>query len=324
MSKKVAIGVDIGGTLTKLGIVDREGNLFVHTDFSTKKHARFPDYLGELKQQIENLKTRLGFEYEVMGIGVGAPNANYYRGTIEHAANLQWKGIVPFVEEFKKHYNMPVYITNDANAAAIGEMIYGNASEMKDFIVITLGTGLGSGIVCGGQLVYGYDAQAGELGHVVIEKGGRLTGLGRRGGLEAYVSSTGIKRTVFYLLSDMMDDSVLRNYSFNDLHGEIITKAAEEGDPIAIAAFEMTGRILGEQLANFTAFSHPEAFFLLGGLAKAGKWIFEPTQKHLEENLLPFYRNKVKLLPSGMMDKNAAVLGAAALVWNHIGTLHVS
>lgn len=318
MSKKVAIGVDIGGTLTKLGIVDREGNLYTHTDFSTKTHAEFSDYLLELKSHIEELKSQLDFEYEITGIGVGAPNANYYRGTIEHAANLRWKGIVPFVDDLKKHYDLPAYITNDANAAAIGEMIYGEAADMKDFIVITLGTGLGSGIVSGGQLVYGYDAQAGELGHVVIEKGGRLTGLGRRGGLEAYVSSTGIKRTVFYLLSDMMDESVLRDYSYHDLHGEIITKAAEDGDPIAIAAFEMTGRILGEQLANFTAFSHPEAFFLLGGLAKAGKWIFEPTQKHLEANLLPFYKDKVKLLPSGMMDKNAAVLGAAALVWNHM------
>ena len=253
----------------------------------------------------------------MLGIGVGAPNANYYRGTIEHAANLLWKGVVPFTDELKKRYDLPIHITNDASAAAIGEMIYGNATDMKDFMVITLGTGLGSGIVANGQLIYGYDSQAGELGHVMIEKGGRLTGLGRRGGLEAYVSSTGLKRTVFFLLCDMMDESVLRDYSYHELHGELITQAAENGDPIAQAAFEMTGRILGEQLANFTTFSHPEAYFLLGGLAKAGKWIFEPTKKHLEDNLLPFYQGKVKLLPSGMMDKNAAILGAAALVWNH-------
>jgi len=318
MLKKVAIGVDIGGTLTKLGIVDREGNLYAHMDFSTTMHKGFGDYLDELKKQIEGLRSQIDFEHEVMGIGVGAPNANYYRGTIEHAANLLWKGIVPFTDELKTRYDLPIYITNDANAAAIGEMIYGNAADMKDFMVITLGTGLGSGIVSNGQLIYGYDSQAGELGHVKIVDNGRLTGLGIRGGLEAYVSSTGIKRTVFYLLSDMMDDSVLRDYSYNELHGEIITKAAEDGDPIAKAAFEMTGKILGEQLANFTAFSHPEAFFLLGGLAKAGKWIFDPTRKHLEENLLPFYKGKVKLLPSGMMNKNAAVLGAAALVWNHL------
>lgn len=317
MSKKVAIGVDIGGTLTKVGIVDREGNLFAHTDFSTTKHKEFGDYLDELKSHIEELKSKMDFDYEITGIGVGAPNANFFRGTIEHAANLLWKGVVPFSEELQKRYDLPVFITNDASAAAIGEMIYGEAVNMKDFMVITLGTGLGSGIVANGQLIYGHDSQAGELGHVMIEKGGRLTGLGRRGGLEAYVSSTGLKRTVFFLLSDMMDDSVLRGYSYNDLHGEMISKAAEEGDPIAQAAFEMTGRILGEQLANFTTFSHPEAYFLLGGLAKAGKWIFDPTREHLEKNLLPFYQGKVKLLPSGMMDKNAAILGAAALVWNN-------
>lgn len=317
MSKKVAIGVDIGGTLTKVGIVDREGNLYAHTDFSTTMHRAFGDYLDELKKQIEGLRSQVNFKHEMVGIGVGAPNANYYRGTIEYAANLIWKGIVPFTDEFKLRYDLPMYITNDAKAAAIGEMIYGNASNMRDFMVITLGTGLGSGIVSNGQLIYGYDSQAGELGHTKIVDGGRMTGLGRRGGLEAYVSSTGIKRTVFFLLSDMMDNSVLRDYSYHELHGEIITRAAEDGDPIARAAFEMTGRILGEQLANFTTFSHPEAFFLLGGLAKAGKWIFEPTKRHMEENLLPFYKGKVKLLPSGMMDKNAAVLGAAALVWSH-------
>jgi len=317
MSRKVAIGVDIGGTLTKVGIVDREGNLYAHTDFSTTIHKAFGDYLDELKERIEGLRAELDFDHEMMGIGVGAPNANYYRGTIEYAANLIWKGVIPFASELKGRYDLPIHITNDAKAAAIGEMIYGNAADMKDFMVITLGTGLGSGIVSNGQLIYGFDSQAGELGHTKVYDNGRITGLGVRGGLEAYVSSTGLKRTVFALIAEMMDDSVLRDYSYHDLHGEIITKAAEDGDPIAIAAFELTGKILGEQLANFSTFSHPEAFFLLGGLAKAGKWIFEPTRKHMEANLLPFYKGKVKLLPSGMMDKNAAVLGAAALVWNH-------
>lgn len=317
MSKKIAVGVDIGGTLTKVGLVDREGNLYGNMDFSTRKHEDFTAYLDELKSHIESLIEQSGGDFELSGIGIGAPNANYYRGTIEHAANLLWKGVVPFIDELKKRYDLPAYMTNDANAAAIGEMIYGNAVNMKDFMVITLGTGLGSGIVANGKLIYGYDAQAGELGHVVIEEGGRMTGLGRRGGLEAYASSTGIKRTVFFLLCDSMEDSVLRSYSYHDLHGEMITRAAEDGDPIARAAFEMTGKILGQALANFTAFSHPEAYFLLGGLAKAGKWIFEPTQRYLEEYLLPFYQNKVKLLPSGMMDKNAAILGAAALVWDH-------
>jgi len=317
MAKRIAIGIDIGGTLTKVGLVDREGNLFGHTDFPTTEKKSFQDYLDRIKDTVDDLLSKLDFDYELVGMGVGAPNANYYRGTIEYAANLIWKGVVPIVADLKKHFDLPIHITNDASAAAIGEMIYGEAADMRDFMVITLGTGLGSGIVANGQLIYGHDAQAGELGHVVIDRNGRWTGLGRRGGLEAYVSSTGIKRTVFHLLCDSMEDSVLRDYSFNDLHGEIITRAAEQGDSLAQQAFEMTGTILGQQLANFTTFSHPEAFFLLGGLAKAGKWIFEPTKKALEENLLPFYKGKVKLLPSGMMDKNAAILGAAALVWNN-------
>ena len=314
--KQIVVGIDIGGTLTKVGLVDREGHLFHHLDFPTTDYSDFDDYLKALYSQIEVLRKKLDFEYDLKGIGIGAPNANFYRGTIEHAANLKWKGVVPFIEKFKQYYELPIHITNDANAAAIGEMIYGNAAGLKDFIVITLGTGLGSGIVSNGQLIYGYDAQAGELGHVLINEGGRMCGTGRRGCLEAYVSSTGIKRTVFYLLADSMEKSELRNYSFNDLHGEIITDAAENGDPIAREAFRMTGEILGKQLANFVAFSHPETIFLLGGLAKSGDWIFEPTKRYLDEYLLPFYKGKVKLEPSGMMAKNAAILGAAALVWN--------
>ena len=315
MSKELAIGIDIGGTLTKIVLVDLDGTLFGHLDFSTKGYPQVDDYLLELKRKIESLKEQLTFNYEIKGICIGAPNANYFRGTIEHAANLEWKGVIPFVDKIKNHYQVPIYITTDANAAAIGELIYGDAKNMRDFIVITLGTGLGSGIYANGGLIYGFDSMAGELGHISIEKNGRKDGLGVSGGLEAYVSSTGLKRTIFELLANSVKESELRDYSYNSLHGEIITKAAQDGDEIACAAFEMTGKILGEQLANFVAFSHPEAIFLLGGLAKSGKWIFEPTLRHMEENLLPYYRGKVKLLPSGMMDKNAAILGAAALVW---------
>ncbi|MEO9474672.1 MAG: ROK family protein [Cyclobacteriaceae bacterium] len=318
MSKKIAVGIDIGGTLTKVGLVDEQGELFEHTDFGTAQHKEFETFLDELISVVNRLISNISFDHEIMGIGVGAPNANFYRGTIEYAPNLNWKGIVPFKEEIQKRIDVPVYLTNDANAAAIGEMKFGDAEGMKDFMVITLGTGLGSGIVSNGNLILGHDSQAGELGHVVIDRNGRWTGLNKRGGLEAYVSSTGLKRTVFFMLCDSMEDSVLRDYSYNELHGEMITKAAEDGDPIAIQAFEMTGRILGEQLANFTTFSHPEAYFLLGGLAKAGKWIFDPARKHMEENLLPVYKGKVKLLPSGMMKKNAAILGAGALVWDNI------
>ncbi|MFT4736265.1 MAG: glucokinase [Cyclobacteriaceae bacterium] len=320
MSKKqIVVGIDIGGTLTKVGLVDREGNLFENLDFPTTDYPDFDQYLSALQGYIESLREKLTFDYELIGIGIGAPNGNALRGTIEHAANLKWKGIVPFLEKFKSFYSVPSYMTNDANAAAIGEMIYGNAAGLQNFMVITLGTGLGSGIVANGELIYGHDAMAGELGHVLIKEGGRKCGTGRRGCLEAYVSSTGIKRTVFHLLSDSMDESVLRDYSYNDLHGEMIMKAAAEGDVIAQEAFRMTGEILGKQLANFVAFSHPETIFLLGGLAKSGKWIFEPTARYLEEGLLPFYKGKVKLKPSGMMGKNAAILGAAALVWkeNH-------
>ena len=317
MAKEIAVGIDIGGTLTKVGLVDRAGELYGHSDFRTKNCANFQEYLAILRTEIEKLKDAYDGEANIKGIGVGAPNANYYRGTIEHAANLDWKGVVYFNEELKQHYDLPIYMTNDANAAAIGEMVYGNAKGMKDFMVITLGTGLGSGIVSNGSLIYGHDAQAGELGHVVAVEGGRMSGIGRRGGLEAYVSSTGIKRTIYYLLADSMEPSVFRDIAFNDIHGEEITEAADNGDPIAVEAYRFTGELLGKQLANFVAFSHPQTIFLLGGLAKAGKWIFDPTIKYFEEAVLPYYKGKVTIEPSGMMDKNAAILGAAALVWDH-------
>jgi len=316
--KKLVVGVDIGGTLTKVGIADRAGDVLGNSEFATGDFEDLNDYHAELVRQIEALEANINEPYEILGLGIGAPNANVYRGTIEHAANLAWKGIVPFVEELKKKINVPVKITNDANAAAMGEKIYGNAKDMKDFIVITLGTGLGSGIVSNGQMIYGHDSMAGELGHVAINNDGRWTGLDRRGGLEAYVSSTGLKRTIFHLLAESMEDTPFRDVAYNDLHGEFITERAIAGDPIALEAYERTGKVLGQQLANFVAFSHPEAFFLLGGLAKSGKWIFEPTQKYLDEFLLPFYKGKVKLLSSGMTGKNAAILGAAALIWDDI------
>ena len=313
--KKLAIGIDIGGTLTKVGLVDREGHLLCNSDYRTKNFPEFDQYLGELVHQVDQLSDSIKEPFEIVGMGIGAPNANFYRGTIEHAPNLVWKGVVPIVDHLKEKTSLPVYLTNDANAAAIGEMIYGNAVGMKDFMVITLGTGLGSGIVSNGKLVYGYDAQAGELGHVTAVQGGRMCGSGRRGCLEAYVSSSGIKRTIYALLADSMEKSVFRSIAFNDIHGEEITKAAEDGDPIAIEAYRFTGEMLGKHLADFVAFSHPQTIFLLGGLAKAGNWIFEPTKKYFEEYVMPFYSGKVSIEPSGMMEKNAAILGAAALVW---------
>ena len=209
-------------------------------------------------------------------------------------------------------------LSNDANCAAVGEMMYGNAKLLNDFIVITLGTGLGSGIVSNGMLVEGADGFAAELGHYSINNMGRLTGLGVQGGLEAYVSATGIKRTIMYMLSRYMDESIFRDISFNNLHGEDITKAAEKNDSIAIKTFEYTGKILGEALSNFVSFSQPQAIILTGGLVHSGKWIIEPTKKSFEKNLLPFYKGKVKLLISGLEDKDSAILGSAALVWKNM------
>ncbi len=313
---KLVAGIDIGGTKTKIGLVNEAGVSLSSTFFRTKEYPDFDDFVHKMVQTIGELEEKLEQPHELIGVGVGAPNASSKRGTIENAANLLWKGTVPLVEKMQAQLDLPIKLMNDASAAAMGEMLFGNARGMKDFIVITLGTGLGSGIVANGQLIEGYDGFAGELGHFDLTLGdGRMTGLGVDGGLEAYVSATGLKRTILYMMSMHTDESRFRDIAFNDLHGEDITKAADEGDPIAIKAFEYTGEILGYALANFTLFTQPEAIFLLGGLTSSGKWLFAPTKKYLEENLIGVYKGKVKLLPSGMHGKNAAVLGAASLIW---------
>jgi glucokinase len=313
----LVVGIDIGGTKTKIGLVDKEGNSIAHTFFRTKEYPVFDEYLAQIATSVETLTTELTDAYHLIGVGIGAPNASSKNGTIENAANLPWKGSVPLVAELQKRIQLPMRLMNDASAAALGEMLFGKAKGMKDFIVITLGTGLGSGIVAKGQLIEGFDGFAGELGHFDLTFGdGRLTGLGVDGGLEAYVSATGLKRTIMYMLSKYMDDSRFRSIAFNDLHGEEITQAAEEGDPIAIKAFDYTSKILGHALANFVTFTQPEAIFLLGGLTSSGKWIFDSTKLHMENHLLKVYKGKVKLLSSGMHGKNAAILGAASLIWN--------
>ena len=245
---------------------------------------------------------------------------NYNNGNIEYAADLPWKGIVPLGDIFKKVSGYPVIVTNDANAAAVGEMVYGGAKGMKNFVVITLGTGLGSGFVVNGELVYGSYGFAGELGHTIVRPGrdGRDCNCGRKGCLETYVSATGIKRTVYKLLADSNLESELRDVSFNNLSSIMVSEAAKRGDKIAIKAFEHTGEMLGFKLADVVAHTDPEAIFLFGGLALSGGLIIEPTKKHMEENLLEIYKNKVKLLPSGIKSKNAAVLGASALVWQKL------
>ncbi len=317
MGIEAVIGIDIGGTFTKFGIVDRKGNCYAEGSIPTNSDKNVEDYVSHLSVELKNLLGKHS-NLEIKGIGIGVPNGNFYKGTIEHAANLKWKGIVPLVDLFKKHFNLPVVLTNDANAAAIGEMIYGGAKQMRDFIVITLGTGLGSGIVVNGHLVYGHDGFAGEIGHVNVYRDGRTCGCGRKGCLETYVSATGIKRTVFELLAKSTHKSKLRSISFDDLTAEDIAKAANEGDKIAKEAFEITGQILGYKLADSVAHTSPEAFFLFGGLAKAGDLILQPTRKALEENLLPVYKGKIKVLLSEMQEVNAAVLGASALIWSEL------
>lgn len=317
--KEVAIGVDIGGTNTKYGMIDRNGNCLAAGHISTTDFEDVDPYLKALYQSIEKTRKENNLKLDIKGIGIGAPNGNYYSGTIEFAPNLKWKGVIHLVELLKKYYDLPIFLTNDANAAAIGEMIYGGAKGMRDLIIITLGTGLGSGIVVNGELVYGHDGFAGEIGHTIVYHDGRLCGCGRKGCLETYASATGIKRTVIELLENSTRKSELRKYkSIDEMHGSMIEKAARRGDKIAIEAFEFTGKVLGFQLANTVAHTSPEAIFLFGGLAQAGDCIFEPTKRYMEENMLNIFRNKVKLLPSALEGADAAVFGASALVWKEL------
>lgn len=312
----VVIGIDIGGTKTKIGLVDQNGKCHVKTFFRTKEFPDLDDYLDKVKSTSDELIKAMEKDINVLGCGIGAPNASSKNGTIENASNLVWKDSVPILEKLKARMDMPMRIMNDASAAALGEMLFGGAKSMTDFIVITLGTGFGAGIVANGQLIDGFDGFAGELGHVDMTMGdGRLTGLGVRGGLEAYVSATGLKRTVMYMQSKYLDPSRFRDVAYNDLHGEDITKAAEEGDAIALKAFDYTAKIMAQALANFTAFTQPEAFVLMGGLTNSGKWIKEPLEAYFNEFLLDVYKGKVKLLESSMTGKTAAICGAAALIW---------
>jgi glucokinase len=315
---KVVAGIDIGATFTKLGIVDQEGKVYAKTSISTSKYKDIEIYLEKLSMAVRKLMEDQGNRIELAGIGIGAPNGNYYRGVIEYAPNLVWKGMIPLVDMFSTHFDIPIVLTNDANAAALGEMMYGGASGMTDFILITLGTGLGSGIVVNGHVVYGHDGFAGELGHVNVVENGRICGCGRKGCLETYVSATGIVRTVYELLAIHTDESPLRKIPYDELTAKHISEAASQGDHIALEAFEITGRILGKTLADVVALFSPEAIFLFGGLTNAGDHIFKPVKVHMEKNLLNIYRNKVKILPSGLTEANAAVLGAAGLIWKEM------
>jgi len=314
----VAIGIDIGGTNTAIGIVDQAGTILAETSTPTEGYPAVEDYVAALVKEIEALKNQTAGELDIKGIGIGAPNANYLKGTIENAPNLEWKGIVHFAELFKKYYSFPVVLTNDANAATIGEMMYGKANGMNDFVMITLGTGLGSGIVSNGEMIYGHDGFAGEVGHTLVEIDGRQCGCGKKGCLETYVSATGLTRTMLKVLCESNQPSDLRKVAADDITSKQIFDAASAGDPLAKEAFDYTGKVLGTKLADTVAHTSPEAIFLFGGMAKAGDLILEPTKKAMEENLLPIFRNKVKIEISGLQDKNAAILGASALIWKEL------
>ncbi|MCD4744719.1 MAG: ROK family protein [Bacteroidales bacterium] len=320
--KEVAIGIDIGGTNTVFGIVDKKGNCIIKNSISTDAYDDAKLYVKDLCISIIETIKLTDEDFEIKGIGLGAPNGNYYKGTIEFAPNLKFKGIIPLVDMIKNQLEYPVIIlTNDANAAAIGEMIYGGAKDMKNFIMITLGTGVGSGIIVNGELVYGHDGFAGEIGHTIVDPNGRMCGCGRKGCLETYASAPGIKRTVFELLANLNEPSELRDVSCNDLSAKMIDNAALNGDKIALESFEFTGKILGLKLADAIAHTSPEAIFLFGGLAQAGDLIFKPTLYYMEKNLLNIFKNKVKLLPSQLEGSDAAILGASALVWKELDSV---
>lgn len=317
MSQKYAIGIDVGGTNTKFGVVSSKGEILVQDKLSTNASNSVDIFLDELAEKLQPMINEYGGPENFVGIGMGAPNANYYKGTIEYAANLKWKGIIHMAELLEKRFHIPAKLTNDANAAAVGEQKYGVAKNMRDFITITLGTGVGSGIIIDGKIVIGHNGFAGELGHVIVRHNGRLhKGTGLRGGLESYVSATGLRDTAIELLQNNPEKpSLLRNYTIDELTSETVYICAIQGDALANEIFEFTGQILGEALATFVLFSAPEAIVLFGGLTKAGDLIMKPTKQAMEANLLEVFKNQVKIIFSELKEADAAILGASALVW---------
>lgn len=316
MSKPYVVGIDIGGTNTVFGIVDARGNVIASSSIKTAKHSKVEDYVDELSQELTRLIEANDAVGKIHGIGIGAPNANYFTGQIIDAANLPWRGVIPLADMVSEKFGIPVTITNDANAAAIGEMTYGAARGLKDFIMITLGTGVGSGIVVSGQLVYGHDGFAGELGHVIVKRtNGRACGCGRTGCLETYCSATGVARTAREFLEIRTEPSLLRNLPIEEITSKDVYDAAMAGDKIANEIFEYTGKILGEAIADFINFSSPEAVVLFGGLARAGELLMRPIREAMEKNTLFCYKGKTRLLLSELKESDAAVLGASALGW---------
>ena len=317
LSRQVALGVDIGGTNTKYGLVNHRGEILEKGNLKTDDFPEVQDFINALYDKVSPLIMKYCGQRHFDGIGVGAPNANYFTGTIEQAPNLHWKGVVPFARLMTEKFEVPCKMTNDANAAALGEMMFGAARGMKDFIMITLGTGVGSGIMSNGQLIYGHDGFAGELGHTIVKPGGRKHwSTGSEGSLEAYASATGITITAKKMRAEF-PNSMLNNYLEEDINSKVVYECATKGDPTAIEVFRYTGQKLGEALANFVMFSSPEAILLFGGVIKAGDFILKPAKLHMERNLFPIFRNKVKLVFSELDEADAAILGASALVWDN-------
>ncbi|MFG6381672.1 MAG: ROK family protein [Muribaculum sp.] len=314
--KPYVVGIDIGGTNTVFGIVDARGNVIASSSIKTGKFADVNDYVADLKSALTSLLEAHDAVDKIAGIGVGAPNGNYFSGCIENPPNLPWKGKIPFAHLLHEAFGVPVALTNDANAAAIGEMTYGVARGMKDFIMITLGTGVGSGIVVNGQLVYGHDGFAGELGHVIVKpSNGRMCGCGRSGCLEAYCSATGVARTAREFLEIRTDPSKLRDIPVEEITSKDVYDAAVLGDKLAKEIFQYTGEIMGRAFANFVAFSSPEAIILFGGLSRSGDLLMKPIKESMDRNMLNVFKGKTKLLLSELKESDAAVLGASALGW---------
>ncbi|PVH25197.1 ROK family protein [Sphingobacterium corticibacter] len=313
-AERVVLGIDIGGTNTKFGLVNDQGVVLDKGSIRTNIHKEVNDFIDALYAAVTPLLEKHLSGKALTGIGVGVPNGNFYTGTVEYAPNLPWKGVIPFGELISAKFGVPCKITNDANAAAQGEMLFGAAQGMKDFIMMTLGTGVGSGIVANGSLIYGHDGFAGELGHTIVKPGGRKHwSTGSEGSLESYASATGIAITAKKMRAEF-PESMLNNYPEDAINSKTVFECASQGDAIAIEVFRYTGQKLGEALANFVMFSSPEAILLFGGVIRAGDFILNPAKLHMERNLLPIFRNKVKIIFSGLDESDAAILGASALI----------
>lgn len=315
MTQPLVAGIDIGGTTVHIGLVTHDGEVFAHACLHTRDYERPEELAAACADKIKASLYDAGTSYELKGVGIGAPNGNFYRGTIEYAPNLQWFGVIPFAEMMHRAIGVPCLLTNDANAAALGEMMFGGAKGMTEFLFVTLGTGLGSGFVTHGEIIYGHDGFAGELGHVTVVPNGRLCGCGRTGCLETYCSAPGLVKS-YREIRLRHNPSLKQDMPDDDTTAITVCEKARAGEPEALEAFAFTGEILGQALANAVAYTSPQAIFLFGGLANAGELLFAHVRRHMEDHLLNIYKNKVRILPSGLPENDAALLGAASLIWN--------